>query len=79
MERTFVNNWSDYQHFGMKAYRIWLMETVHGWFQRHEWQRTDGSTLLQDWIPTNATPDDRYKQAPGYGSDDERDIRAEWV
>ena len=41
-------------HGGFSAYRIWKEFDGRGWFQRHEWKHGDGSTEMDDWIPTFA-------------------------
>lgn len=32
------------------AYRVWTQFDGLRWFQRHEWERKDGSIVLDGWI-----------------------------
>jgi len=40
------------QHSGLPRYRIWKQFDGLRWFQRHEWERADGGSDLEDWIPS---------------------------
>lgn len=37
---------------GVSAYRIWERLTAYGRQQRHEWRMENGTTQLDEWIPT---------------------------
>lgn len=54
MNETRRTEWIAYDHYGFTHYRIWMQKAPHGFFQRHEWKREDGSIDIQDWIPTTA-------------------------
>ena len=42
-----------YPYYGMKSYRIEINAgDPYRWFQRHIWTREDGTTEVDDWIPT---------------------------
>lgn len=40
-------------HGGYVSYRIYKGFDGLRWFQRHEWLRADGTTEMEDWIPSS--------------------------
>lgn len=53
MAETRVTPWAPFGHYGFSHVRIWAKSTEFGMWQRHEWQRDDGSTSLDRWIPSS--------------------------
>jgi len=60
-----VTPWSSFPHHGNARVRIWIRRTPFGFFQRHEWEREDGSIWFENWIvhpgrrfPERAAPAD---------------------
>lgn len=49
-----VTPWSSFAHGGLARVRVWSRRTPFGFFQRHEWEREDGSTYFEAWITTPA-------------------------
>jgi hypothetical protein len=46
-----VTPWSSFPHYGCVRVRVWQRLTPFGFFQRHEWERKDGSVIADEWIP----------------------------
>jgi hypothetical protein len=49
---TRVTPWAAFGHYGLARVRIWMKRTEFGFWQRHEWERDDGSTRADRWIPS---------------------------
>jgi hypothetical protein len=45
-----VAPWADFGHYGFARYRVWQRLTPFGMYQRHEWERADGSRSADKWI-----------------------------
>jgi len=52
---TRVTPWAPYEHYNLRRYRIWLKLTEFGMWQRHEWERDDGSRSFDRWIPSSGS------------------------
>lgn len=45
-----VTPWRSLGHYGLARVRIWQRLTPFGMFQRHEWERDDGTRTADKWI-----------------------------
>lgn len=45
-----VTPWQPFGHHGMARVRIWQRLTPFGMYQRHEWERDDGTRYAEKWI-----------------------------
>jgi hypothetical protein len=63
MTPTHTSDWSKRDNFcgGYTQYRIELTQTDHGWYQRHIWRKDDGTTNVEEWIPSFD-----YSKRPGW-------------
>lgn len=45
-----VTPWAAFGHHGYARVRIWQRLTPFGMYQRHEWERDDGTRYAEKWI-----------------------------